>query len=143
MSTGRHRRIDWASREVRVRVAAVTACAALVAGALSVYGVTRGSGSGARVRATELSGAPAPSLPPASPAEGHSPRLTRELSGPLSKTGVHRSGSGVALAATAAPAAISTLLKGIDVASFQHPVTSKYPNGAPINWTQVAGDGYK
>jgi GH25 family lysozyme M1 (1,4-beta-N-acetylmuramidase) len=143
MSTGRHRRIDWASREVRVRVAAVTACAALVAGALSVYGVTKGSGSGARVRATELSGAPAPSLPPASPAEGHSPRLTRELSGPLSKTGLHRSGSGVVLSATATAAATSTLLNGIDVASFQHPVTKANPNGAPIDWTQVAGAGYK
>lgn len=37
----------------------------------------------------------------------------------------------------ATAAAASTLLNGIDVASFQH------PNGAPISWTQVAGAGYQ
>jgi GH25 family lysozyme M1 (1,4-beta-N-acetylmuramidase) len=44
----------------------------------------------------------------------------------------------VALSTTAAAAATSTLLNGVDVSSFQHPVSSQYPNGAPINWTQVA-----
>ena len=33
--------------------------------------------------------------------------------------------------------AASTMLNGVDVASFQH------PNGAAINWTDVAGAGYK
>ncbi len=35
----------------------------------------------------------------------------------------------------------SPTLNGIDVSSFQHPGAA-YPNGAPINWTQVAGAGY-
>jgi GH25 family lysozyme M1 (1,4-beta-N-acetylmuramidase) len=140
MSTGRHRHIDWASRELKVRVAAVSTCAALVAGALAAYGVTRGSVSGPNVRVTEISASPAVSFPPASPAEGHSPRLLRALSGPLSGTGVDRSGSGVAMSTTARQAAAtsaSTLLNGIDIASFQH------PNGAAINWTDVASAGYQ
>ena len=140
MTRARHRRIDWARRDLRARVAAVTACAALVAGALAAYGVTRGPES--HIRTTDISASPAAPLPPASPAEGHSPLLTRELSGPLSKTGIIRSASGVALStsgqqATAAAATSSTLVNGIDVAAFQH------PNGAAINWSQVAGDGYK
>jgi len=44
----------------------------------------------------------------------------------------------VALSTSAAAATTSTLLNGIDVASFQHPVTTQNPNGAPIDWTQVA-----
>ena len=138
MSRARHRRIDWASRELRIRVAAVTTCAALVTGALAAYGATRSSGP--NVHAADLSGSPTASLPKASPAEGHSPRLTRELSGPLSKTGEHRSGSAVAMSTTAQKAtatAASTLMHGIDVASFQH------PSGAAINWSQVAGAGYQ
>src|SRR5215469_1752251 len=139
MTTGRHRHIDWASREVRVRVAAVTTCAALVAGALAAYAVSSAGGSAAAKRAAVTS-APSPTaLPPASPAEGHSPRLTRELSGPLSRTGVHRSSSAVALSTRSRQAtttAASTFLNGIDVASFQH------PNNAAIDWTQVAGAGY-
>src|SRR5215469_11560890 len=139
MTTGRHRHIDWASREVRVRVAAVTTCAALVAGALAAYAVSSAGGSAAAKRAAVTS-APSPTaLPPASPAEGHSPRLTRDLSGPLSRTGVHRSSSAVALSTRSRQAtttAASTFLNGIDVASFQH------PNNAAIDWTQVAGAGY-
>ena len=42
----------------------------------------------------------------------------------------------------ASPAAASTM-PGIDVAAYQHPVTSQYPHGAPINWTQVATSGYR
>jgi GH25 family lysozyme M1 (1,4-beta-N-acetylmuramidase) len=33
--------------------------------------------------------------------------------------------------------------QGVDVASFQHPKSTQYPNGAPIDWTQVAGAGYR
>jgi lysozyme len=32
--------------------------------------------------------------------------------------------------------------EGVDVASFQHPKSTQYPNGAPIDWSQVAGAGY-
>jgi GH25 family lysozyme M1 (1,4-beta-N-acetylmuramidase) len=42
----------------------------------------------------------------------------------------------------ASPAAASTM-PGIDVAAYQHPVTSQYPHGAPINWMQVATSGYR
>jgi hypothetical protein len=67
---------------------------------------------------------------PSSPAAGsvdrynvgaaHSPALLRELTGPLSRTG---------LAAT-------TLAEGVDVAADQH------PGGAAIDWGQVAAAGY-
>jgi GH25 family lysozyme M1 (1,4-beta-N-acetylmuramidase) len=54
----------------------------------------------------------------------HSPRLLQELAGPLSKTGMP------AIAGT-------SYLRGVDVADYQH------PNGASINWRQVAAAGYK
>jgi GH25 family lysozyme M1 (1,4-beta-N-acetylmuramidase) len=34
-----------------------------------------------------------------------------------------------------------TTINGPDVASYQHPATATYPNGKPINWNAVAGDG--
>ncbi len=34
-------------------------------------------------------------------------------------------------------------MNGIDVSSYQHPVSSQYPNGAPINWADVANAGYQ
>jgi GH25 family lysozyme M1 (1,4-beta-N-acetylmuramidase) len=42
----------------------------------------------------------------------------------------------------ASPAAASAM-PGIDVAAYQHPVTSQYPHGVPINWMQVATSGYR
>lgn len=81
-----------------------------------------------------------PASPPAAnPAEGHSPELEKELSGPLSGTGLSaatRSPTRSAAAMQATATGTSPTLNGIDVASFQH------PNGAAINWTQVAGAGY-
>jgi hypothetical protein len=52
----------------------------------------------------------------------HSPTVLRQLAGALSGTG---------------RAAASASLTGVDVASFQH------PNGAAINWVQVASAGYR
>jgi GH25 family lysozyme M1 (1,4-beta-N-acetylmuramidase) len=54
----------------------------------------------------------------------HSPRLLRELAGPISRgrVGGHPTGTSVS---------------GIDVAAFQH------PNGVRINWAAVAAAGYK
>jgi GH25 family lysozyme M1 (1,4-beta-N-acetylmuramidase) len=54
----------------------------------------------------------------------HSPRLLRELAGPISRgrVGGHTT---------------STSVSGIDVAAFQH------PGGASINWAAVAAAGYK
>jgi GH25 family lysozyme M1 (1,4-beta-N-acetylmuramidase) len=83
-----------------------------------------------------------PASPPAAtPAEGHSPQLEKELSGPLSGTGQAAptrspNTSAAAMQATATAALTSPTLNGIDVASFQH------PNGAAIDWAQVAGAGY-
>jgi GH25 family lysozyme M1 (1,4-beta-N-acetylmuramidase) len=49
-----------------------------------------------------------------------------------------------ALVRPAATAGTSgTLPLGVDVASFQHPTSTQYPNGAPIDWTQVASAGIK
>jgi GH25 family lysozyme M1 (1,4-beta-N-acetylmuramidase) len=66
----------------------------------------------------------------------HSPRLLAELAGPGGWT------AGAASTGRATPAA-AVPLAGLDVAKFQHPVTSQYPNGTPINWPQVAAAGYR
>jgi GH25 family lysozyme M1 (1,4-beta-N-acetylmuramidase) len=63
----------------------------------------------------------------------HSPRLLRRLAGPAGTSGPVI--NGVKAAATAGP--VSGAAQGVDVASFQH------PNGAAINWPQVAGAGIK
>lgn len=79
-------------------------------------------------------------MPVASPAEGHSPRLLHDLSGPLAGTGKARPGSDVHMSPAMQQAtanAGSTMLNGIDIASFQH------PNNAAINWAQVTGAGYQ
>lgn len=55
----------------------------------------------------------------------HSKRVLQELAGGKQKAPVHPS-----VASAAAP------LQGVDISAFQH------PNGADINWSQVAGDGY-
>ncbi len=79
----------------------------------------------------------------------HSPQLLQALAGPQSQTAlVHPAASAAAgsvLAGPVAPpaAALAGAVQGIDVASAQHPKSAKYPLGAPINWTQVAGAGYQ
>jgi GH25 family lysozyme M1 (1,4-beta-N-acetylmuramidase) len=47
-----------------------------------------------------------------------------------------------ASAATASSTATTTL-SGLDVSSAQHPTSTQYPNGAPINWADVAAAGYQ
>jgi len=90
----------------------------------------------------------------------HSPQVLRALSGPLSGTGLRsKPASGSATRSRTsttgpqmAPATSSTApacgttpttVQGVDVASFQHPTTSQYPDGTPIDWTQVASAGCK
>ncbi len=34
-------------------------------------------------------------------------------------------------------------MPGLDVAAYQHPVTSQYPHGAPIDWPRVAAASYR
>jgi GH25 family lysozyme M1 (1,4-beta-N-acetylmuramidase) len=51
-----------------------------------------------------------------------------------------------AIATPAAPAAspaADTSMPGLDVAAYQHPATSQYPKGTPIDWPQVAAAGYR
>jgi GH25 family lysozyme M1 (1,4-beta-N-acetylmuramidase) len=71
----------------------------------------------------------------------HSPRLLAQLAGAGGWTG-----SAVSAATTATAQATTTgaaPLAGLDVASHQHPVTSQYPHGTPINWRQVAAAHYR
>jgi len=67
----------------------------------------------------------------------HSPQLEQMLAG---HPGIAPRAS--AQAAGSSAAAASTV-QGIDVASFQHPTSAQYPDGAPIDWTDVAAAGYK
>jgi len=102
------------------------------------------SPAGGSVRAAGLTAASqaasaASSAPAPNPAEGHSPRLLQELSGPLTGTGEAQPGSAVRMSTAlqqATSAATSTTLNGVDVASFQH------PGGAAIDWASVHGAGY-
>jgi GH25 family lysozyme M1 (1,4-beta-N-acetylmuramidase) len=48
-----------------------------------------------------------------------------------------------ALITSATTAGTSPSTPGVDVASFQHPKSTQYPNGHPIDWAQVAGAGNK
>jgi GH25 family lysozyme M1 (1,4-beta-N-acetylmuramidase) len=136
MGKPRHRLAAEIERVRKLRAATITV-AALALSVLVSSGVWLASDSGpasGRLTAGLSASSASCSLPRASPAEGHSPRLQQELCGPLSGTGAAPSGSALAAGtlqqATAATA--TTFLNGIDVASFQH------PNGAAIDWTQVA-----
>ena len=139
MSRPRHRLASEIERVRKFRTATITV-GALALSMLVSSGVWLASDSSpaSGVLAAKVSASSAPCSPPkASPAEGHSPRLLQELCGPLSGTGVHRSGSAPVAgalqpaAATAAPATTG-FVNGTDVSSHQH------PNGAAIDWTQVA-----
>ncbi|MBO0773167.1 MAG: hypothetical protein J2P35_17060, partial [Actinobacteria bacterium] len=68
----------------------------------------------------------------------HSPKLLQQLAGPAGTSGPVINSP--MAAATAGP--VNGAAQGVDVASFQHPGPA-YPNGAPIDWQQVAGDGIK
>jgi len=112
----------------RFRVA-VTAVAAMAVIALTGYGVSAGSHGTAQVAASGLDAATS-----ASPSEGHSPELTKELSGPLSGTGTARTASGLSAAVRqATSSAASTMLNGIDISSAQ---------GDSIDWQDVTAAGY-
>ncbi len=63
----------------------------------------------------------------------HSPRLLRQLAGPAGTSGPVINGAKAA--ATAGP--VNGAAQGVDVASLQH------PNGAAIDWQQVAAAGIK
>ena len=110
---------------------AVSVCAAALLGAVGVVGLAPDPAAG------QVSGSAALTTAPAAAEQvpivdgvrrfnvgaTHSPELLRKLVGPRSKTGL-------------AAAAASTSLGGVDVADYQH------PNGAPINWAEVASAGY-
>ena len=70
----------------------------------------------------------------------HSPQLLRELAGAAGASGPVVI-NGPAAAAVNGP--VTGAPQGIDVASYEHPKTAKYPKGAPINWAQVAHAGIR
>ena len=118
---------------IAFRWRAASASAVVLLGVLGAAGLAPARAATGRVPgpaagAAWSAGGPAPSVPTVdgvprfNVGATHSPAVLRELAGPLSGTG-----------RAAAPAS----LKGVDVASFQH------PNGAAINWAQVASAGYR
>ncbi len=69
----------------------------------------------------------------------HSPQLLSELAGSSRAAAMTGSGERASVLAPATAAAGDE--QGVNVASFQHPKTTQYPRGAPINWPQVAASG--
>ncbi len=69
----------------------------------------------------------------------HSPQLLSDLAGPSRAAAM--TGSGERASVLAPATAVAGDEQGVDVASFQHPKTTQYPGGAPINWSQVAASG--
>lgn len=129
MARARHRRMPAGSRVSWLRIGTTTAAAMAVV-ALAAYGLSPGAH---RPAPPELDAA----ATSASPSEGHSPRLTQELSGPLTRTGMARSGARIPAAVRQeTSAAASTMLNGIDVSSGQH------PDGGAIDWAKVYAAGY-
>jgi GH25 family lysozyme M1 (1,4-beta-N-acetylmuramidase) len=115
----------------------------LAAGALPADGAV--PGASAALHALAAARASITRLP-------HSPQLLAELGGAASGTGTGTATGAAADATSAAdvpqapsPAATSAPsdVPGLDVAGFQHPVTSQYPAGAPIDWPEVAAAGYR
>lgn len=130
MGRKRHRRMPANGRVSWLRIGATTTAAMAVV-ALAAYGLS----AGAHTTTHLTSGLDAATS--VSPSEGHSPRLTRELSGPLAGTGVARSGARMsATVRQATSTAASTMLNGIDISSGQH------PDGAAIDWAEVHAAGY-
>jgi GH25 family lysozyme M1 (1,4-beta-N-acetylmuramidase) len=71
----------------------------------------------------------------------HSPKLEQQLA--ARPAVAPRAAARLRLSALSSATPPPPSVEGIDVASFQHPKSAQYPNGAPIDWTQVAGFGYK
>jgi GH25 family lysozyme M1 (1,4-beta-N-acetylmuramidase) len=69
----------------------------------------------------------------------HSPQLLSQFRNRSSN--VPLTGTGEMAPAVTASAANPADEQGVDVASFQHPKTTQYPNGTPIDWSQVAASG--
>lgn len=92
--------------------------------------------AGTAAAAPAGSAAPRAGTPHDNVAQPHSPRLLRELAGPPGA-----SGAGVTAGTT--PTGPAGAVQGVDVAAFEHPKTSQYPKGAPIDWSKVAAAGYQ
>jgi GH25 family lysozyme M1 (1,4-beta-N-acetylmuramidase) len=130
----------------------------LPAGALSADGAV--PGALASLHAIAAARAATAALP-------HSPELLDELAGSAgwagwaghdatatpgssgATTSPMATGASATASATATPAvpaaspAAGTPMPGLDVAAYQHPVTSQNPKGAPIDWPQVAAAAYR
>jgi GH25 family lysozyme M1 (1,4-beta-N-acetylmuramidase) len=117
------------------RLTILAGMAILTLPALGVAGLTAPSASAAPVAAA----AGAPPGGHYNVGATHSPQLLRQLAGPARSAGI--TGSGTASGPLAPAAKVTGDEQGVDVAAYQHPATTQYPGGAPINWTQVAGSG--
>jgi GH25 family lysozyme M1 (1,4-beta-N-acetylmuramidase) len=123
----------------------------LPAGALPADGAVPGALASVRALAAARA---------ATAARPHSPQLLDELAGSASwagnaatpapsSSGTTASPAAADVPATGTPTALAaspsadTPMPGLDVAAYQHPVTSQYPNGAPVDWPQVAAAGYR
>jgi GH25 family lysozyme M1 (1,4-beta-N-acetylmuramidase) len=123
----------------------------LPAGAQSADGAV--PGALASLRALAAARAATAALP-------HSPQLLGELAGPAGWAGNDATATPSGAGATSSPAAADapaiatpavsaaspsaqTPMSGLDVAAYQHPASSQYPKGAPIEWQQVAAAGYR
>lgn len=127
MRPARHKRVRISSKVGWVRICS-TAVAAMAVVALVGYGVSSVGGSHHAAASTALDASTGPS-----PSEGHSPELTKQLSGPLSGTGLHATKGISAAVREAISNSASTPLNGVDVSVDQ---------GSNIDWTEVAGAGY-
>jgi GH25 family lysozyme M1 (1,4-beta-N-acetylmuramidase) len=124
--------VPGASQSVRALAAARTATTALahspeLLGQLAGPGGWPGGSGG-----TAASGTPT-----ASPSGDAGRQGANDAAGPASTV------SATPTAPGQAPQTASAPLAGLDVAAYQHPHTSQYPNGVPIDWQQVAGAGYR
>jgi GH25 family lysozyme M1 (1,4-beta-N-acetylmuramidase) len=114
---------------------------ALTAGLAAVPATGGGPPAAAAVAGTAaaVAGTAAPSASRYNVGATHSPQLLSQLAGPSGPRAM--TGSGQASALLAPAAAVAGDEQGVDVASFQHPKTTQYPAGAPIDWTAVAASG--
>ncbi len=141
MPRGPRRRARGDDRVSRVRIGFTTGTA-LAVGVLAACCLSSAGGFASATLASAATASAPPASPAtgANPAEGHSPELTEQLSGPLSGTGETRPAAAAHASTAMQQATASTAttpLNGIDVSSGQH------PSGATINWADVAAAGYQ
>ena len=97
---------------------------------------TDGAAAGAPASAVPASGAPSSGAPASGVA-------ARGAAASASATPAGTASATAPVPATPPAGSTGTSMPGLDVAAYQHPDTSQYPHGAPINWPTVATAGYR